>query len=92
MCFSPCCFIGVREQLNQVTAYVDASHTYGSDTCEAKKLRTFTGGRMNVTSHPAGRQYQDLLPQTPDHPECKAQSGLCFEAGVKKYKILKGDT
>ncbi|ODN04056.1 Peroxidasin [Orchesella cincta] len=73
--------LGVREQLNQVTAYVDASHTYGSDTCEAKKLRTFVSGRLNTTKHPAGKQFKDLLPQTPDHPECKAKSGLCFEAG-----------
>lgn len=76
--------VGAREQLNQVTAYVDASHTYGSDVCEMKKLRTFIGGRLNVTTHPAGHQYKDLLPQTPDHPECKAQSGLCFEAGKEK--------
>jgi len=74
--------VGVREQLNQVTAYVDASHTYGSDTCEAKKLRTFVNGRMNTTKHPAGLQFKDLLPQTHDHPECKTKSGLCFEAGM----------
>lgn len=24
---------------------------------------------------------KDLLPQTATHPECKAPSGICFEAG-----------
>jgi len=69
---------GFREQLNQVTSYIDASHTYGSDTCEAKKLRTFQGGKLNTTRHPAGNRFKDLLPQTATHPECKAPSGLCF--------------
>lgn len=72
---------GVREQLNQVTAYVDASHTYGSDICEARKLRSFIGGQMNVTVHPWGQNLKPLLPQTPDNKECKSPSGLCFEAG-----------
>jgi hypothetical protein len=78
---------GYREQLNQVTAYLDASIVYGSDVCEATKLRTFEGGQMNTTVHPGGRHLKALLPQTPSHPECKAPSGLCFEAGSKKISI-----
>jgi len=77
---------GFREQLNQVTAYVDASHTYGSDICESKKLREFVGGRLKVTRHPGGANLKDLLPLTSNHPECKTPSGQCFEAG--KYHPL----
>ncbi|OXA60413.1 Peroxidasin [Folsomia candida] len=73
--------LGYREQLNQVTAYLDASFVYGSDVCEARKLRSFEGGKLNTTRHPGGDEYKPLLPQTPSHPECKAPSGLCFEAG-----------
>lgn len=66
--------------MNQVTSYLDSSNVYGSDVCEAKMLRSFTGGRLNVTAHPA-HGFKDLLPQTSTHPECRAPSGLCFEAG-----------
>ncbi|XP_046386027.1 uncharacterized protein LOC124155895 isoform X2 [Ischnura elegans] len=72
--------LGVREQLNQVTAYVDASFVYGSDVCEARALREFSGGRMNVTRNTA-RGLKPLLPTTATHPECKSDSGLCFRAG-----------
>lgn len=53
---------------------------YGSDTCESKALRTLQKGRLNVTTHPIAGM-KDLLPQTATHPECKAPSGICFEAG-----------
>jgi len=43
-------------------------------------LRSFNGGRLNVTIHPIAGQ-KDLLPLTSTHPECKAPSGICFEAG-----------
>lgn len=60
---------------------------YGSDICEAKKLRSFTGGKLNTTKHPEGIEQKELLPQTPSHPECKAGSGLCFEAGMMAYLL-----
>ncbi|XP_071043918.1 uncharacterized protein [Parasteatoda tepidariorum] len=71
--------LGRREQMNQVTAFVDASGVYGSDRCEARMLRTFIGGKLNVTRHPQGAK--DLLPQTSNHKDCVAPSGHCFEAG-----------
>ncbi|XP_023215778.1 uncharacterized protein LOC111618468 [Centruroides sculpturatus] len=71
--------LGRREQLNQVTAFLDASNVYGSDMCDTKMLRSFIGGRLNVTRHPL--RGKDLLPQKNDHKDCRAPSGLCFEAG-----------
>lgn len=56
------------------------SNIYGSDICEANMLRTFQGGRLNSTKHSVSG-LKDLLPQTSTHVECKAPSGLCFEAG-----------
>ncbi|WP_425395885.1 peroxidase family protein [Aeoliella sp.] len=44
---------GVRQQINSITAYLDGSVVYGSDTADS--LRTFEGGRM-LTSE------GDLLP------------------------------
>lgn len=81
--------LGPREQMNQITAFVDSSNVYGSDNCEARMLRTFQGGRLNVTDHPVAG-FKDLLPQTNNHPECKAPSGLCFEAGDQRASEQPG--
>lgn len=38
------CDLGWREQINQVTAFVDASTIYGSDLKRAESLRSFKKG------------------------------------------------
>ena len=47
---------GVRQQVNFITAYIDASNVYGSDATRARALRTLDGTGRLLTS--AG----DLLP------------------------------
>ncbi|KAJ9587988.1 hypothetical protein L9F63_028204, partial [Diploptera punctata] len=71
--------LGYREQLNQVSAYVDSSFVYGSDVCEMNTLRAFTSGKMNITRSPA--RGKPLMPQITTHPECKSSSKVCFRAG-----------
>lgn len=70
--------LGSREQINQNTAFLDASQIYGENNCICQKLRGFSG-RLNSTVHPT--KGKELLPQSPSHPECKAASGYCFIAG-----------
>ncbi|XP_058056825.1 uncharacterized protein LOC131208190 [Anopheles bellator] len=70
--------LGPREQINQNTAFLDASQVYGENGCIGKKLRGFSG-RLNSTIHPV--QGKELLPLSPVHPECKSPSGYCFIAG-----------
>ncbi|XP_047984630.1 peroxidase-like [Leguminivora glycinivorella] len=80
---APTCHFGPREQMNQATAYLDASTVYGYSPTRASQLRTFSGGllRMLVVE---GRE---LLPQSLDPndgcntEEMNAKGRYCFETG-----------
>lgn len=72
--------LGYRDQLNQVTSFVDGSQIYGSDSCDQAKLRLFRGGQLNYTKHNQ-TNHKPLLPITQSNVECRAPSKLCFEAG-----------
>ncbi|XP_013792931.1 peroxidasin homolog, partial [Limulus polyphemus] len=84
--------LGVREQINQVTAYVDGSAFYGSDDCEARALRTFHDGQLKMTKHPDGRRHKPLLPETLTINDCVSSNGVCFTAGDSRVSEQPGLT
>ena len=66
---------GVREQINQITAFMDGSNVYGSDYTRAAALRTFSGGQLKTS---AG----NLLPfNTPGLANAGGTSDTLFLAG-----------
>ena len=68
------CSIRYREQINQLTHWLDLSQVYGPTTMEQRDVREFRGGRLRINDGPNG----DLLPV--DNTEtCKA--GACMKAG-----------
>ncbi|XP_043274789.1 uncharacterized protein [Venturia canescens] len=58
---APQCKIGPRQQLNQVTSFIDGSVIYGSDGETAKSLREGRGGLLKMFVTPDNRT---LLPQS----------------------------
>nr|XP_045607168.1 chorion peroxidase-like [Procambarus clarkii] len=72
------CKLGPREQLNQVTAYVDGSTVYGSTPEVAANLRTHQGGRLRRSRGPGAGQGHFLPQVTCGH------SGVCFRAGDER--------
>ena len=48
-----------REQVNSITAWIDASNVYGSDIVKANSLRTFVDGKMKTSLANNG---EDILP------------------------------
>ncbi|PIR54321.1 hypothetical protein COU75_01580 [Candidatus Peregrinibacteria bacterium CG10_big_fil_rev_8_21_14_0_10_42_8] len=64
-----------RQQLNQITAYLDASNVYGSDVARADTIRAFSGGLLRVSSG-------NFLPfNTSGLPNAMSTSSMFFLAG-----------
>ena len=79
------CDLGYRQQVNEATAWIDQSSTYGNDEEQEKKLRSFKGGRLRVA-----RIKGDKLEKNTFMPnKCDAnrdfkllvQAGVCFQTG-----------
>ncbi|XP_033760036.1 myeloperoxidase-like [Pecten maximus] len=70
------CIPGVREQINGITSFIDASQVYGSDEEVAHELRTFSNGLLKVAG-------PNLLPKNKDPSACllKNTNTHCMFAG-----------
>ncbi|KAL6262808.1 hypothetical protein P5V15_005598 [Pogonomyrmex californicus] len=81
---APQCKLGPREQLNQVSAFIDGSAIYGSDDETARDLREFTGGRLRMQLTSDNRTL--LPPSTNPNDGCNRETErrrgrYCFAAG-----------
>lgn len=75
-----------RQQVNQITSWIDASNVYGSDTTRANALRTMSGGKLATS---AG----DLMPfNTGGLPNAPSTSASFFLAGDPRSNEQNGLT
>ena len=86
------CILGDRQQMDQVTAFIDASFVYGNSDNETASLRSNDGtGRLRIQRS----NYGDLLPRSrdPNNDQCSfpETDDICFEAGdprVNQHTVL----
>ena len=86
---SPCltCSQSPRTQLNQLTAFIDASNIYGSLLNHTNALRLFDGtGRLRMSNN-------ELLPQSLDMrtDQCsRPPQSICFASGDSRANLTPG--
>ncbi|EFA05698.1 chorion peroxidase isoform X1 [Tribolium castaneum] len=86
------CDLGWREQINQVTSYLDASPIYGSDIETSDSMRVFRKGKLHY-GRPQGRE--PLQPPDPPGGElCRsgAVTTDCFQGGDGRFSEQPGLT
>ncbi|CAG0892265.1 unnamed protein product [Cyprideis torosa] len=85
------CPLGPREQINQITSYLDGSMIYGSTLQEQSDLRLYRDGMLRYTPL---RHRKELLPplREPYEDECRPSSANlhCFHAGDRRVNEQPG--
>ncbi|XP_068084341.1 thyroid peroxidase [Anabrus simplex] len=84
------CSLGPRDQINQVTSFIDASNVYGSSEEEADRLRLRRSGLLKYSRAqyhlpllPLSVHKADLCRESSEHREC-------FDAGDKRVNEQPG--
>lgn len=78
------CSLGPREQLNQLSAYIDGGMVYGKTQTSADALRTFTDGLLR-SSVVDGNEFLPQSKSTCSIPRERNQ--FCFQAGDSRVNV-----
>ena len=86
---SAACNVGPREQINDLTSYIDASNVYGSSKNFSDALRDLTGKKGLLKTGSTGPSGKPFLPFNTD-PNITLECGES-ESGSKQSCFLAGD-
>lgn len=78
------CALGPREQLNQLSSYIDGGMIYGKTDTESINLRSFTGGLLK-SSNINGVEFLPQLRSSCSIPKDRNQQ--CFQAGDSRVNV-----
>jgi len=85
------CALGPRDQINQITSFLDASNVYGSTKEHRNSLRLFRGGKMKFKDLFVRKA---LMPEllNPQEDEClsKSRNIHCFKGGDNRANEQPG--
>jgi len=93
--------LGARQQLNQVSSYLDGSMVYGSNQCTNTRLRKVEDDgklswKLQSEAHPrnsSDHPQKSLLKLASDHSsECRAEDQKCFLSGDGRVNEQPGLT
>ncbi|XP_057373480.1 peroxidasin homolog [Daphnia carinata] len=92
---APQCHIGVREQMNQASSYIDLSNVYSTTEKDEHELRDVDGGYMKSPTEPDGRY---MLLRSKDlndgcnRPDMLEANTPCFRSGDLRVNEFIGLT
>lgn len=78
------CTLGPRDQINQVSSFIDASTIYGSSEEEVRGLRAFRGGELKSQRIPTTKKgsARELLQAQDNQQDCRtSDKKRCFKSG-----------
>ncbi|XP_076461679.1 chorion peroxidase-like [Babylonia areolata] len=75
---------GVRQQMNQLSSYIDGTNVYGASEEAMRNLRTLSGGKLAVKN-------EEFLPESTENYCIKTNTDdYCFEAGDSRVNVYPG--
>lgn len=88
----PGCRLGGREQINQLSAFIDGGQIYGTKQSDAKNLRAFQDGRLKSIAPFSNNPSYTLMPGDRSNLLCVdgSKEKACFKAGDNRCNIQIG--
>lgn len=80
------CSFGPTNQLNQATHFLDGSQIYGSTYRKTNALRSFVGGKLDVSSL-NGRHFLPISQNPEEDCHLRSVQGSCFKSGDSRVNF-----